>query len=128
MAGNDPATGSGVAIEILIVAPGDGELILNPPKEDLSTEGGLKEPTPMESTMSIWVCTSCGYSSFTRFEGDICPKCHLTFWKCADCAFTVIATRPPVSCPECGMKFRFANITCYIPEWEDNEPVSPFSH
>jgi hypothetical protein len=25
------------------------------------------------------------------------------------------------------MKFRFANINCYIPEWEDNEPVSPFS-
>lgn len=35
------------------------------------------------------------------------------------CAYTLISASPPETCPECGIKLRFENITCYIPDWDD---------
>jgi rubrerythrin len=79
---------------------------------------GIKK---MKNKDTVWMCTNCGFSSAKRFEEDICPKCHLTFWKCTYCAYTLISETAPETCPECGVSFKFSNITCYIPEWEDNE-------
>ncbi|VBB43114.1 conserved hypothetical protein [uncultured Desulfatiglans sp.] len=70
----------------------------------------------MTNEQEKWVCAHCGYTADGRFEGDICPKCGLTYWKCSHCGFTLTAPSPPDICPECGEKCNFINITCYTPD------------
>ena len=70
----------------------------------------------MEKKQEQWVCAHCGYSADGKFEGDICPKCELTYWKCGECGFLVTAGRPPDECPECKRKCDFRNVTCYTPD------------
>jgi rubrerythrin len=70
-------------------------------------------------------CALCGYTADGRFEGDICPKCGLTYWKCLRCKFIVTAASPPEKCPECGSDEGFANVTCYIPECGGPEHIDP---
>ncbi len=61
-------------------------------------------------------CALCGYNAKGRFEGDICPQCHLTYWRCENCRYTLTAAQPPEVCPGCHQKSGFLNITCYTPE------------
>ena len=70
----------------------------------------------MNATEGSLTCALCGYSASGRFEGDICPKCGLTYWKCGKGGFTFTAPALPDSCPECGERCDFKNITCYTPE------------
>jgi rubrerythrin len=73
-----------------------------------------------------WICTECGYASTNRFDGDICPRCGMTYWHCRVCGFTVVGAASPNVCPECHAKCEFINITCYIPEWREAEAVNPY--
>jgi rubrerythrin len=77
----------------------------------------------MENTKKT--CALCGYTADGRFEGDICPKCGLTFWKCLNCNYIITAPTPPEVCPECGSKEGFVNVTCYIPECGGPENIDP---
>jgi len=70
----------------------------------------------MEGEQKEWICAHCGYTAEGKFEGDICPKCGLTYWKCDKCGFLVTASKPPDVCPECGEQCDFIDVTCYIPE------------
>ena len=70
----------------------------------------------MENKQGKWICGHCGYTSDSRFEGDICPKCGLTYWKCANCGFLITAASPPDTCPECGEQCDFVDVTCYTPD------------
>jgi rubrerythrin len=70
----------------------------------------------MADDQGKWSCAHCGYTSDGRFEGDICPRCGLTYWKCSNCGFTFTAPKPPDVCPECGEKCVFNNVTCYTPD------------
>ena len=40
-------------------------------------------------------------------------------WKCSSCGFSVKAEAPPEVCPYCNKKCEFSNVTCYIPECEE---------
>ena len=70
----------------------------------------------MEKDQILWICTECGYAAPTRFSGDTCPRCGMTYWMCDECGFTTVAATPPDFCPECGAPCNFTNRTCYIPE------------
>ena len=69
-------------------------------------------------TEKSWVCVECGYSSSRRFNGDICPKCKMTYWQCTQCGFAYAAEVPSPVCPECGNTCDFNNISGYIPDWD----------
>jgi rubredoxin len=75
-----------------------------------------KEADKMENIKKKRVCAHCGYTADGRFEGDICPKCGLTYWKCKKCGFLITAVKPPEACPECGERCDFINVTCYLPD------------
>ena len=79
----------------------------------------------MENKQGNWVCAHCGYTADGRFEGDICPRCRLTFWKCGNCGYTLTVSNPPDICPECGEKCGFKNVTCYTPECGGPEHMDP---
>ena len=70
----------------------------------------------METREGQWVCSNCGYTASGRFEGDICPRCGLTYWRCSNCGYTLTAQAPPEVCPSCGARCDFINVTCYTPE------------
>jgi rubredoxin len=40
-------------------------------------------------------------------------------WKCSDCGYQLSADAPPEECPSCHHKCEFVNVTCYIPECQD---------
>ena len=66
-----------------------------------------------------WICTECGYTSTSRFVGDICPRCGMTYWHCSMCGFTMVGAAVPNVCPECHAKCEFTNLGCYIPGWRE---------
>ena len=76
---------------------------------------GKKEEEYMKNEHDEWTCTACGYCSTSRFIGDICPRCGMTYWHCRVCGFTMPDVACPDVCPECHAKCKFTNITCYIP-------------
>jgi rubredoxin len=49
----------------------------------------------MENKLKQYVCALCGYTADSKFEGDICPNCGLTYWKCEKCGFLITAAKPP---------------------------------
>jgi len=79
----------------------------------------------MQDTQDKWICSHCGYTAAGQFEGDICPRCGLTFWKCGNCGFLVTASIPPNVCPQCNMKCEFLNVTCYTPDCGGPGNVDP---
>lgn len=70
----------------------------------------------MGEKQEAWVCAHCGYSADSRFSGDICPNCNLTYWKCSECGYLITAGTPPNECPQCKEKCEFKNVTCYTPD------------
>ena len=70
-------------------------------------------------------CANCGYTSDGKFQGDICPKCGLTYWKCGKCGYLITAALPPNKCPSCKEKCDFRNVTCYTPECGGPGNVDP---
>jgi rubrerythrin len=70
-------------------------------------------------------CALCGYTADGRFEGDICPKCGLSYWKCNKCNFIMTTASPPDICPNCHDKCTFMNITCYTPDCGGPEHIDP---
>jgi rubrerythrin len=79
----------------------------------------------MQNKQEKWVCAHCGHTAEDKFEGDICPRCGLTYWKCSKCGFLFTATIPPDTCPQCGEKRGFLNVTCYTPECGGPENIDP---
>ena len=70
----------------------------------------------MENKKEILKCAHCGHTAEGKFEGDICPKCGLTFWKCGLCGYLITASVPPDVCPQCKEPCDFRNVTCYTPD------------
>ncbi len=40
-------------------------------------------------------------------------------WKCSNCDYALTEKNPPHRCPSCDEVCEFVNVTCYIPECED---------
>jgi len=70
-------------------------------------------------------CALCGFTAAGKFEGDICPQCHLTYWRCHHCQYTITAAKPPDECPSCRRKTDFLNITCYTPDCGGPGQIDP---
>jgi rubrerythrin len=79
----------------------------------------------MNNKKDKYQCANCGYSSDGKFQGDICPKCGLTYWKCGKCGYLITAAIPPNKCPSCKEKCDFHNVTCYTPECGGPGNVDP---
>jgi rubredoxin len=88
-------------------------------------EGCALMANKMVRNQEQWVCAHCGYTGDGKFEGDICPRCGLTYWKCANCGFLITAGVPPDTCSQCGEKCNFLNVTCYVPECGGPEHIDP---
>jgi len=56
----------------------------------------VKEMTSQEKEMTMQ-CALCGYTASGRFEGDICPRCNLTYWRCRRRSVPVAIRRPTSS-------------------------------
>jgi rubrerythrin len=79
----------------------------------------------MNNKKDKYQCANCGYSSDGKFQGDICPKCGLTYWKCGKCGYLITAAIPPNKCPSCKETCDFHNVTCYTPECGGPGNVDP---
>jgi rubrerythrin len=84
-----------------------------------------QEETEMQNNDEQWQCAHCGYTADGKFEGDICPKCGLTYWKCTECGFLLTASMPPDTCPSCKKRDSFKNVTCYVPECGGPQNIDP---
>ena len=44
----------------------------------------------------------------------------MTEWKCSNCGYKLSQDAPPDRCPSCNQQCEFVNVTCYIPECQEN--------
>jgi len=79
----------------------------------------------MDNKVDKYECAHCGFTADSKFTGDICPGCGLTYWKCSRCGFLITAAMPPDKCPECKEKCDFLNVTCYTPECGGPGKIDP---
>ena len=85
----------------------------------------IKDGVKIENNKEKYECSQCGFTSNGKFEGDICPKCGLTYWKCGKCGYLLTAATPPNVCPSCKEKCDFRNVSCYTPECGGPGKVDP---